>query len=141
MPETQPATIAEAIRDRRSYIAYQRDRGRYFISADEVDQPVGEFLALSGAVVAVAIRSKFSGRQAVTGGEEHVVEFSVIAKCAGFGCIDPKHTVTSAEKHPLTTDADETGKAPFLLTGDALKWAQSHAETCRAMPKPGGGSE
>ncbi|MFD6113624.1 hypothetical protein ACFWG0_26425 [Streptomyces yangpuensis] len=134
MPETQPYTIAEAIRERRSYIASQRHR--YFISGSTTDQPVGGFVALAGAEIRVNIRATFTQHQRPTGGEEHVVQFSVIAECSGFGCIDPEHTVSSAEKHPLAADADETGKAPFLLVPDALKWAQAHAETCRAMPRP-----
>ncbi|MFJ3839441.1 hypothetical protein ACIPY6_28595 [Streptomyces sp. NPDC090054] len=139
MPETQPAAIAEAIRDHRSYIASQSDRfDRFGYWGSTTDQPVGEFLGLGGAVIAVAIRMKFSQKQVWSWNSdgEHVVQFSVIAKCAGFGCIDPEHTVPSEEKHLLSADADETGRAPFLLTGDALKWAQSHAETCRALPRP-----
>ncbi|MFF4644950.1 hypothetical protein [Streptomyces sp. NPDC001389] len=137
MPETWPASvhsIAEAIRDRRSYIASRKDR--YFLSDSKVEQPVGAFIGLAGAEIGVNIRATFTRRYLPTGGEEPVVQFSVIARCAGFGCVDPEHTVASAEKHPLAADADETGKAPFLLTGDALKWAQAHAETCRAMPRP-----
>ncbi|MFK0045499.1 hypothetical protein ACIQU4_15500 [Streptomyces sp. NPDC090741] len=138
MPETTPASvhsIAEAIRDRRSYIASKRDA--YFLSDEKAVQPVGGFIALAGAEIGVDIHATFTRRYLPTGGEEQVVRFSVIAECAGFGCVDPQHTVTSPAKHPLATDADETGKAPFLMVPDALKWAQAHAETCRAMPRPG----
>ncbi|MGW4505723.1 hypothetical protein ACWENO_13895 [Streptomyces sp. NPDC004436] len=135
MPETQPYTIAEAIRERRSYVAH---RGTRYIGPETDWQTVGRFLALGGAVVAVDIHTKFSSRSTgkTLGGEEQTVQFAVVAECSGLGCVEPRHEVSSAETYLLADDADETGRAPFLLTGDALKWAQAHAETCRAMPRP-----
>ncbi|MET9691474.1 hypothetical protein ABZY81_23855 [Streptomyces sp. NPDC006514] len=132
MPETQPATIADAIRDRRSHVGADVT----YIGSDTNRQPVGRFLSVAGAVVAVNIHTKFSQRRVGYAEQEQTVQFSAVAECSGLGCVEPRHEVTGRETFPLAADADETGKAPFLLTGDALKWAQSHAETCRAMPRP-----
>ncbi|GAA3384461.1 hypothetical protein [Streptomyces racemochromogenes] len=133
MPETQPATIAEAIRSRRSYMA---SRATYYVGTETDRQPVGRFLTLADAVVNVDIRIKFSARRVGYAGEEQIVQFSVVAECGGMGCTDPRHEVSGGETYLLADDADETGKAAFPRVPDALKWAQTHAETCRAMPRP-----
>lgn len=133
--ETQPATIAEAIRKRRTYIA----RGG-FTCPDTERQPVGRFLALADAIVNVDLHIKFSPRRIGYAGEEQIVQFSVVVECAGMGCVEPRHEVPGSVTSLLADDADETGKVPFPLVPDALKWAQAHAETCRAMPKSNGGA-
>lgn len=131
MFETQPSTIAEAIRKRRTYLA----RGG-FAWSDTERQPVGRFLTLADAVVNVDIHIKFGTRRIGYADEEQTVQFSVVAECSGMGCVDPHHEVLCAVTRLLADDADETGKIPFPLTPDALKWAQAHAEKCRAMPGP-----
>ncbi|MGW7001387.1 hypothetical protein ACWGCW_00820 [Streptomyces sp. NPDC054933] len=62
------------------------------------------------------------------------VRLTAVATCSGFGCVEPAHEFKTRGlifgcDHGALTEEERL---------EARKWAQAHAETCRAMPKPGG---
>lgn len=56
---------------------------------------------------------------------------TVAALCDGFGCADPRFERPSGS---LRSDADVAEYVKGDLA-EVRKWAQAHAETCRAMPE------
>ncbi|MFF8279961.1 hypothetical protein ACF05T_28310 [Streptomyces lateritius] len=97
---------------------------------------VGRFQAVVGAIVEVGLHLVFSDRWAKGAGhtKEDVVRFAASVQCTSHGCADPDHTAPATSDLLLHDGADETAPAAMPVIATARKWAQQHAETCRALP-------
>lgn len=135
-PDTAPdltETVTEAIREHRKYL---NSGSRYIAEHHTSKEIVGRFSAVAEAVVEVGLHIRFSTRYGEPPRfiEERTVQFEAFAQCTGHGCIDPEHKAPASKVFLLGADADEAAPAALLPVAAARAWAQSHAETCRALP-------
>lgn len=101
-----------------------RNKGRRENRAGTV--PIGLFGNLAGAEVAVEQRIE------VGKNDEYVcVRHTLAVACTGFGCTDPVSETT----RDLIFDCDHGGITEEARHA-AREQAQSHAEKCRALPRP-----
>ncbi|MGW2109490.1 hypothetical protein [Streptomyces sp. NPDC001948] len=130
-------TVTTSIRDHRKYLT---SGSRYISAHHTAKETVGRFSAVADAVVEAELRITFSkryGKGANWDVEEHTVQFAAAAQCTGHGCTAPRHEVPATDVFLLDADADETAPAALPLVAEARAWAQTHAETCRALPYDG----
>jgi hypothetical protein len=83
--------------------------------------PIGAFGNLMGATVSVVLDITVDGS---------VTPVAVVS-CSGFGCVDPIHSVPQGGRF-LECDHGQLTHEGRLK---ACKWAQTHAEQCRALPR------
>jgi len=95
------------------------------MNADQITQPaawpegvIGRYLTVGGATVDIQHDAYYVYDTEPT---------STVAKCGG--CLDT-HTEQWAEY------ADSFDGGTSWADKEARKWAQAHAETCRALPRP-----
>uniref|UniRef100_UPI003F49110D hypothetical protein n=1 Tax=Streptomyces sp. CA-141956 TaxID=3240051 RepID=UPI003F49110D len=129
-------TIPDEIRAQRRHL----ESGRNFLSTDHaVAIPAGRYQGVGGAVIEADLQVKFSRRRK-NGSfteKEDVVAIAALVRCAGHGCPDQEHQVPATDPVLLTADADDATTAAQAPLDAARKWAQQHAETCRALPYTG----
>ncbi|WP_438489542.1 hypothetical protein [Streptomyces sp. S186] len=138
--ESAPAVldvVAEVIRSHRRSLG-----GRFATEYDSRCEVVGEFAAVAGATVEVRVVVNFSKKRLdYVQPEERMVRFGAAARCHGHGCVEPEYQV------PFTDDTEwdsddlvdrKTAEASLPVVQRAREWAQSHAEKCRAKPRPAG---
>ncbi|MEU9703007.1 hypothetical protein [Streptomyces sp. NPDC047981] len=126
-------TVKDEIRDQRRHLS----RGRTILSENRTDNHlIGKFQAVAGATVETDLNIVFSRRWKKVGltERENTVKFAATVRCTGHGCADPVHEVPATGEFLLDGDADETAPAAQPVIDAARKWAQQHAETCRALP-------
>ena len=116
--------VAEQITSEIKKLTEQRRRQRWMEKTEQYGAvPIGQFRSLAGASVFVELSI------AVDTG----VRATAMATCSGFGCIESTHEVESGGDWVLSADH---ARLTEQERHEALAWAQSHAETCRAMPRP-----
>jgi hypothetical protein len=89
---------------------------------------IARYLTVGGSTIDVIERSSFYGRTDPT---------ETVATCAG--CGDRSETFTWTQQiWSYTSDCfvEETDEGGHRSAQKARTWAQSHAEKCRAMPRP-----
>lgn len=85
---------------------------------------IGRFQNVAGAVVEVIMRLDM----------DTSVKATAVALCTGFGCVDPVHEVPAGDwMLGGGCDIPEQTRR-YGLT--AHRWAQTHAEICRAVAAP-----
>ncbi len=126
-------TVTTAIRHHRRRLEGDSSYASYFPR----QELAGRYTALAGATVDVDLRIKFTEKLGWGEPDVHTVQFSVTAQCNGHGCTEPDHEQPLTKTFPLGADADETAKAALPPVTAARKWAQAHAEKCRAKPYDG----
>lgn len=92
---------------------------------------IARYLTVGGATVDVAERSGYYNRSDPT---------ETVATCMGCGgkqLFDWNRWLYSYSENREVQEFDEGGE---FSTPKAREWAQSHAEKCRAMPRPEAGS-
>ncbi|GGU12535.1 hypothetical protein [Streptomyces lateritius] len=85
---------------------------------------VGRFQTVAGAIVEVHLHLVFSD----------LIWFTAFVQCTSHGFANPDHAVPATSDFLLHDGADETAPAAMPVIAIARKWAQQHAETCRALP-------
>lgn len=94
---------------------------------------VGLFGNLVGAQVAAEQRIEVGTVRNIQDTDEYVcVRHVFVVTCTGFGCTAP---VSEVSKRDLIFDCDH-GDITDEHRLDVRKQAQSHAEKCRALPRP-----
>ncbi|MFD9072112.1 hypothetical protein [Streptomyces lasiicapitis] len=137
MPYTKTApclvdAVAEHIRYHRENLGAPYHDERY-----TERQTAGQMTAVGGATVEVAALVKFDKKNHHGQDAERLVQVGSAAKCHGWGCSDSRSEDTFGEAVPLDADVYTTAAAIEPLVQAARKWAQEHAETCRAQPYTG----
>ncbi|MFJ9810693.1 hypothetical protein ACIRTB_20940 [Streptomyces sp. NPDC101158] len=130
-------TVAEEIRSHRRHLT----SGRKLIDKRRTeDQIIGKFQGVASATVQADLQIVFSESRKKDGSpfdQNPVVKFAALVRCFGHGCPTPEHKVPATTELLLDADADETAPAALPVIAAARKWAQQHAETCRALPYTG----
>ncbi|MEU6979593.1 hypothetical protein [Streptomyces sp. NPDC046371] len=129
-------TVPDEIRDQRRRLENSRN---YISTNHTVEVPAGRYQGVGGAVIEADLQVKFSQRrkQGSITEQEDVVALAAIARCAGHGCAEGEHQVPSTDPVLLSADADDASTAALVPLAAVRKWAQEHAETCRALPYTG----
>lgn len=117
--------VAKAINAKVQWLWQQRQRqpiGQYETVTGSV--PIGVFGNLMGAAVPVALSVAV----------DTSVRAVAVASCTGFGCTEPVHEVSAGSRFPDCDHAQLTEERRL----EACRWAQAHAEQCRALPQQRG---
>ena len=127
--------LADTIRRHRKSLG----TSKYATHSGNNKEEAGRYAAVGGALVTVEAVLSYISR-AVWGsadpgdGYEKRIEVAAIARCHGYGCIDPEFRDDHDRHFLLGSDADVTAEAALPHVQKAREWAQKHAETCRAQP-------
>ncbi|GAA2770347.1 hypothetical protein [Streptomyces showdoensis] len=128
--------VPEEIRIQRRHL----ESGRRVLSTNHIVAiPAGRYQGVGGAVIEADLQVKFSRKRKHGSFTEMQdgVAIAALVRCAGNGCADQEHQVPATDAVPLSADADEASAAALAPLAAARKWAQQHAETCRALPYNG----
>lgn len=116
--------VTASIRGHRRYLASGERRATEGYTEKEI---VGRFIAVADAVVEVELHITFSkrrGKGVSRRTDEHTVQFTALAQCAGHGCADPKHEVPATDMFLVNANTAETSQAALPLATAARAWAQ-----------------
>jgi len=90
---------------------------------------IARYLTVGGATVDVSEKPTYYDSTDRT---------SSVAVCTGCDKREVIDWTKDVWSHSLGYFAEETDEGGRITTPKVLEWAQSHAEKCRAMPRPGG---
>lgn len=63
-------------------------------------------------------------------------EIAIITTCTGVGCTDPTGPTDPYGRFDTCAQNAARDIARYRIPFDVRRWAQSHAEKCRALPNP-----
>lgn len=121
-PAKAAQTAAEQVNALVERLTVQRSRQAWNARSEQAGTVViGQFRNLGSAVTSVEQRVVLDAS----------VRLTAVATCSGFGCVEPVREFKTSD---LIFGCDHGALAEGERL-EAREWAQSHAESCRAMPR------
>ncbi|MFF5019094.1 hypothetical protein [Streptomyces sp. NPDC001165] len=105
--------------------------GRFHSEYYQTHEPVGRHTTLGGATVETRVLARFQRHH--SGERQRLVTVGAEARCLGHGCTEPSSGETLTDPVPLDTNRHEVAESALPHIETATRWAQAHAERCRAQ--------